>query len=109
MATYFIEVGGYWQNSKSWFVGPFESKAEAEAWHQQDAGADANVWYSDSLCGGDIRTAWRIYPAPLSKTAATRRGLRVAWSERGYPNVISPSVAPHAAALDEAASAAQEY
>ena len=109
MATYYIEIDSYWQNSKAWFVGPFEDKQAAQAWHEQDAGADANVWRSDSLCGGDIRTAWRIYPAPLSKTEATRRGLRAAWSERGYPNVINPSVAPHAAALDDAASAAQEY
>ncbi len=90
-AQYFIEVDTYWQNSVSYFVGPFATRAEAEAWHQQDI-ADANVWYSDSTCGGDIRDAWRIYPAPLTKTEAKRRGL-------DNDHEIAPSVKPSAAAL----------
>lgn len=105
MATYFIEVDTYWQNSASYFVGPFATKAEAEAWHQQDAGSDANVWYSTSLCGGDIRDAWRVYPEPLSKTAAVRRGMHADYER---DNVISPIVKPHADDLDRAARALRE-
>lgn len=98
-AQYFIEVDTYWQNSASYFVGPFESREAAEAWHQQDVPSDANVWYSTSTCGGDIRDAWRIYPAPLTKTEAKRRGM-------DDDHEISPRVKPIARRLS---AATQEY
>lgn len=102
MATYFIEVDTYWQNSVSYFVGPFGSKAEAEAWSQQDVPSDANVWYStSSTCDGDIRDAWRIYPTPLTKTAARKRGL-------DDNHEISPRVKPTARALARAARQLRE-
>lgn len=72
-ATYFIEVDTYWQNSASFFVGPFASREAAAAYVAQDSD---NVWLSTSGCGGDIRSAWRIYPQPLSKTEARARGMR---------------------------------
>ena len=102
MATYFIEVDTYWQNSTSYFVGPFESKADAEVWHQQDVSDNANVWYSTSLCGGDIRDAWRIYPAPLTKTEARKRGL-------DDNHEISPNVELSASALSDAVAELREY
>ena len=102
MASYFIEVDTYWQNSPSYFVGPFESKAAAEAWHQQEAPDNANVWYSTSTCGGDIRDAWRVYPAPLSKTEAKRRGL-------DDNHEIAPRVQPTARALSDAVAELREY
>ena len=100
-AQYYIEVDTYWQNSTSYFVGPFESKAAAEAWHQQDMPSDANVWYSTSTCDGDIRDAWRIYPAPLTKTDAKRNGL-------DDNREISPKVKPTARALDRVVAALRE-
>jgi hypothetical protein len=95
MASYFIKIDTYWQNSKSYFVGPFSTKADAEAWHQQDVPNNANVWYSTSLCGGNIADAWCIYPGPLSKTAARKRGLN-------DNNLLDPQVKPIAKALDVA-------
>jgi hypothetical protein len=101
-AQYFIEVDTYWQNSKSYFVGPFETREQAEAWYQQDEPQGANVWLSTSLCGGDIRDAWRIFPAPLSKTEARKHGLR-SWSMHDETdNVIDPSVELSAIALSDA-------
>lgn len=110
MATYFIEVDTYWQNSPSYFVGPFNSKAEAEAWFSGDDWTPAdNIWMSGSNCGGDIRDAWRIYPAPLSKTAARQRGMR-RWSDGDErENVISPTTRPSAAALAAAVESLNTY
>lgn len=105
-ATFYIEVDTYWQNSKSYFVGPFASKADAEAWYQTGEWTPRdNVWYSDSQCGGDIRDAWRIYRTPLSKTEARKRGLR-SWSMGDSTDtVISPNTKPQAHALDAAVEA----
>jgi hypothetical protein len=101
-AQYFIEVDTYWQNSASYFVGPFDSRDAAETWHQQDEPQGANVWYSTSTCGGDIRSAWRIYPAPLSKTEARKRGLN-------DNNEISANVELSARALSDAVAELREY
>ncbi len=103
-AQYFIEVDTYWQNSMSYFVGPFASKDAAREWHQNDDWTpEDNVWYSTSTCGGDIREAWRIYPEPLSKTAARKRGLRSYRDGDDRNTVISPNVKPQAGALSDAA------
>jgi hypothetical protein len=102
-AQYFIEVDTYWQNSTSYFVGPFASKDAARAWHQNDDWTAAdNVWYATSNCGGDIREAWRIYPEPLSKTGARKRGLRRYSDGDDRDTVISPTVKPQAGALSDA-------
>lgn len=95
--TYYIEIDSYWQDSQSSFVGPFESRAEAQAWFNlEEWEPDHNVWASTGMCGGDIRTAYRIYPEPLSKTEARRRGLR----DRGEAdNTIPPTIQPNARAL----------
>ncbi len=95
-ATYYIEVDTYWQDSKSFFVGPFESRDAAAAWHAETSDG-ANVWYSTSSCGGDIRSAWRIYPNALSKSEATKRGMRNDY-EHGY-NVLDTTTQPAANAL----------
>lgn len=101
MATYYIEVDTYWQNSKSHFVGPFASREAAEAWYSELTPTD-NVWLATSTCGGDIRSAWRIYPTPLSKTAARRRGMRCYADGDEMDNTISPETRPNARALDAA-------
>lgn len=93
MATYYIEVDTYWQNSPSSFVGPFNTAAAARAWFDTDKWQPSdNVWLSTSQCGGDIRSAYRIYPAPLTKTEARRHGMR-------DHNVINPTTHPTARAL----------
>ena len=52
-ATYYIEVDTYWQNSKSYFVGPFESRQAAEAWVENPPEHmnpfQINLWRSDSM------------------------------------------------------------
>lgn len=109
-ATYYIEVDTYWQNSKSYFVGPFESKVDAEAWHQNDDWTPQdNTWLSTSQCGGDIRSAWRIYPAPLSKTEARKHGLRRYEDRDEMDNTVSPNTRPSARALDAATQSEYAY
>jgi len=94
MSTYYIEVDTYWQNSKSYFVGSFDSRQNAEAWIEQSVNdPSTNVWLSTSQCGGDIRDAWRVYPDVLSKTEAKRRGMQDS-GERD--NTLAPSTAPTA-------------
>ena len=95
-ATYYIEVDTYWERSPSYFVGPFDSRAIAEAWGAQPGD---NVWRSDSRCGGDIRDAWRVYPNALSATQARReRTLNTGDND----NTISPTTALRANALSAA-------
>lgn len=98
-ATYYIEVDTYWQNSKSYFVGPFKSREAAEAWYAEIP-EYANVWLNNSMCGGDIRSAWRVYIGALSKTAATRCGMRDDF-EHGY-NVLDINIKPTANDLSSA-------
>lgn len=104
--TYYIEVDTYWQNAPSYFVGPFDNREAAEAWH---AGTpdNANVWLSTSFCGGDIKSAWRIYPNALSKTNARKRGMRDDF-ENGY-NVLPPSTQPTAIDLLDAKRSIEMY
>lgn len=108
--TFYIEVDTYWQNSKSFFVGPFVTRAAAEAWIEQPVSDPTpNVWLSTSLCGGDIRAAWRVYPKALGATEAKRHGMRTEISEAGYCNVIAPTTEPTAAALAAAAADLREW
>lgn len=78
MATakrYYIQVDTYWSNAKDYFVGPFASREEARA-AVEAIPTDSNAWLATSTCGGDIREAVRVYPQPLSHTAARRAGMR---------------------------------
>ena len=95
-ATYYIEVDTYWENAPSYYVGPFDSRAAADAWASQPSD---NVWRSDSMCGGDIRDAWRVYPNALSATQARRtRTMNTGDND----NTISPTTALQANALSPA-------
>ena len=85
-ATYFVRVDTYWQDSPDYFVGPFATRADAQAAIDGIDTAD-NVWRADSLCGGDIRTAVRVYPEVLTATEAKRRGMRGDYSSKH--NVIN--------------------
>jgi hypothetical protein len=86
MAQYFIRVDTYWQNAPDYFVGPFASREAAQEAIDSIETAD-NVWLSTSTCGGDIRTAVRVYPAVLTATEAKRSGMRDDYSARH--NVVS--------------------
>jgi hypothetical protein len=84
---YFVRIDTYWQNSKDRFVGPFASREEAQATIDGIQTED-NVWLSTSTCGGDIRSAVRVYPTILTATEAKRMGMRNDYS----PN---HNVVPH--------------
>lgn len=71
---YYIRVDTYWQNSPDRFVGPFETREEAQK-ALSTVPESANVWLSTSTCGGNIRTAIRVYPAILTATEAKRSGM----------------------------------
>lgn len=74
-AQYFIRIDTYWQNSKDNFVGPFASREAAQAAIDAIKTED-NVWLSTSTCGGDIRSAVRVYPTILTASEAKRMGMR---------------------------------
>lgn len=74
-AQYFIRVDTYWQNSPDYFVGPFDSREAAQA-AIDNIQTEDNVWLSTSTCGGDIRSAVRVFPAILTASEAKRGGMR---------------------------------
>lgn len=78
---YFIRIDTYWQNSTDNFVGPFESRDAAQA-AIDNIKIEDNVWLSTSTCGGDIRSAFRVYPAILTASEAKRMGMRNDYSAR---------------------------
>lgn len=80
-AQYFIRIDTYWQNSPDYFVGPFASREAAQA-AIDDIRTEDNVWLSTSSCGGDIRTAVRVYPTILTATEAKRNGMRNDYGSR---------------------------
>lgn len=96
--TYYLEVDTYWQNSPSFFVGPFESRAAAEAWYK-DRPENSNLTPSNQM-SGDVRHGWRVYANALSKTDARKRGMRDDY-EHGY-NVLGVDIEPTADGLDTA-------
>lgn len=73
--AYYIRIDTYWQHSPDTFVGPFASREAAQAAIDAIRTED-NVWLSTSTCGGDIRSAVRVYPAILTASEAKRMGMR---------------------------------
>lgn len=74
-AQYFIRIDTYWQNSPDRFVGPFDSREAAQA-AIDGIQTEDNVWLATSTCGGDIRSAVRVFPSVLTATEAKRMGMR---------------------------------
>lgn len=72
---YFIRIDTYWQNSPDYFIGPFDSREAAQA-AIDNIQTEDNVWSSTSTCGGDIRSAVRVFPAILTASEAKRSGMR---------------------------------
>lgn len=74
MATFFIRIDTLWQNSPDYFVGPFDTRAEAQA------AIDAAVNHDDSKVvlpgrmAGDVKEAVRVHGI-LGKTEARKAGL----------------------------------
>jgi len=89
-AQYFIRIDTYWQNSKDYFVGPFESRDEAQA-AIDGIQTEDNVWLSTSTCGGDIRSAIRVYPKILTATEAKRGGMHDDYGNRHNVVPVMPS------------------
>lgn len=84
---YFVRVDTYWQNSADYFVGPFDSRAAAQA--AIDAiPTSANAWLASSSCGGDIRDAVRVYDTILTATEARARGMNETGNENYETNVL---------------------
>lgn len=82
-SSYYIRIDTFWQNSPDRYVGPFETKDDAQAEIDRSARADNNVWSARSLCGGNIKTAIRVYPDILTATEAKRMGMRPLGALRG--------------------------
>lgn len=78
--TFYVRFDTYWQHSPDRFVGPFITRAAAQA-IIDGIETGENVWRADSMCGGDIRTAIRVYPEVLTASQARRMGMRDAYSE----------------------------
>lgn len=89
-AQYFVRIDTYWQNSKDNFVGPFDSREAAQA-AIDGIQTEDNVWLSTSTCGGDIRSAVRVYPTILTATEAKRMGMRDDYSSRHNTVPVMPS------------------
>ena len=82
-AAYYIRIDTCWKNSPDRYVGPFETKDEAQAEIDRALSADNNVWRADRHVGGNIKYAVRVYPDILSATEAKRRGMRLLGDLRG--------------------------
>ena len=89
-AQYFIRIDTYWQNSKDNFVGPFDSRNEAQS-AIDNIQTEDNVWLSTSTCGGDIRSAVRVYPTILTASEAKRMGMRNDYSSNHNAVPVMPS------------------
>lgn len=89
-ATYFIRIDTYWQNSADYFVGPFESRANAQT-AIDDIQTEDNVWLSTSMCGGDIRTAVRVFPHIYTASEAKRSGMKNDYSSSHNTVPMMPS------------------
>lgn len=96
-AQYFIRIDTYWQNSPDYFVGPFDSRDEAQT-AIDSITTEANVWLSTSTCGGDIRSAVRVFPAILTASEAKRSGMR---DDYGAKHNTIPTMPTSAADLFE--------
>jgi len=61
MATYFIRIDTYWQNSPDRFVGPFASRKEAQAEIDRATSADNSRVVLIGQSASDIKTGIRCH------------------------------------------------
>lgn len=84
MATYFIRIDTYWQNSADRFVGPFDSREAAEVAIDAATSANKSMVVRQGQSARNIKTGIRVHGV-LSKTEAKRAGM----TER---NVLSRTI-----------------
>lgn len=75
MATYYIRIDTYWQNSPDEFVGPFASREEAQTEIDAALDEDGSKVCMSSYSARDVRYGIRVYGI-LSKTEAQRQGMK---------------------------------
>lgn len=74
MATYFIRIDTYWQNSPDRFVGPFDSREAAQAEIDRATGAENSSVVLAGQSASNIKIGIRCHGI-LSKTEAKRAGM----------------------------------
>ena len=98
MAQYYVRIDTYWHNAPDYFVGPFSTRAEAQATIDSIRTED-NVWLSTSRAGiNDISDAIRVYPTILTASEAKRSGMRDDIANTRY-NVIGTRIPSNASEL----------
>jgi hypothetical protein len=73
MAKFYIEAHGYWQNSPSLFVGPFDTRDDAEAAVQAAIAANGSCAVRSGQMARDIKNGVRLYVH--TTTEARRAGM----------------------------------
>lgn len=95
MATYYVRVDTYWQNSTDYFVGPFSDRQAAERW--LDAGRCGNGINLAGHFATDIKHDWRA--CVISATEAKRWGMSYAYDSY---NVLPTTTQPSADGIESA-------
>jgi hypothetical protein len=85
MATYFIRIDTYWQNSADRFVGPFNSREAAETAIVTATDAAGSKVVRRGQSASDIKRGIRVHEV-LSKTDAKRAGM----NERNTLGAVIP-------------------
>ena len=93
-AQYYVHVDTYWANSDDFFAGPFDSRAAAQAAIDDALSASGGLAQMSYNLSPDVRYGIRIHGV-VSRTAATRRGMR----EHNSVGTIVPTNADELAAL----------
>ena len=75
MATYFVRINSYWQNSADYFVGPFGSRNEADSAIEKAVSAPRSLVCKSGQMSSDVKNGIRVFQ-PVSKTDAQRAGMR---------------------------------
>jgi hypothetical protein len=93
MATYYVKVDTYWQNSPDYFVGPFNDRQAAQSWLD---GRDGSVNLADQFAG-DVKNDWRA--SMMSATEAKRNGMSDTYERH---NVLPVTTRASATAIESA-------
>lgn len=91
MATkkYYVNIDTLWANSPEWFVGPFNTRADAEAEIERAINAPDSKVQLHTKAALDVRDGIRVWGI-MPKSAARRAGMR----ESGWrkANLISKTI-----------------
>lgn len=87
MATYYVRIDTYWQNSPDRFVGPFQTHQDAEnAIAEALDASDSKVCTSNQFAS-DVKHGIRVHGV-MSATAARKAGMKDEFANYGTGNVI---------------------